>query len=340
MSESTGYRIANKSLFLEGGFYYNGSDMIINATITGMGKKDSFNNYPFPVLLKINNQTVEKLVLSDVSIWPKNNINGTGENAQQNGVSLSVFATKFENSFLHLLDNIQRTISEAVKTHNKNPNNFRIKPFYSSFEEGTPYFEHRKSAFEDKPENKGKVFANYYGGIDVSVYTHKETKIITTPISLIVDGQRRYVTGPEPLDRAVLEYYKKNESSVCPSKVNIFSIVYGMSLASLSRLSDEELSRRNCLLTEKTFVSQLTRMKAMMIFVAFNSIKSNTSRQFSSWKFNMTSLSVTPSGDKVSDSFDESEELLKSFLGVQDAPAEAPIVTTFQANPEEFDDSA
>jgi len=297
--ESTGYSIVNKILQIKENFEYK-KDFIIEAVITGIKKKDDFNNYPYTLLVKVQNQTIVGLAIKNATIFANKPTQKKKNDDNQNGPSVSVCTTAFEGTFIELMADIQRKVSEAVITYNNTvaskPGAIPIKPYYSDFDFESPKW--MQSAEVYRLENqKNKV--KYDKGLNLQVYFDKKTNVFGNAIKEFPDPTNTRVftclTGPEKLTRSKLESYGASETLVNKTKqYNIFNNVYGKSYAELMKLSDEKLSNYNELITKDTIVDALKNKTGTLVMINFSDIKSNLGRNYSSWKAILNVLYVTP----------------------------------------------
>jgi hypothetical protein len=231
-------------------------------------------------------------------------------------VQLGVFVKSYPESFIELIDDIERSMSKTVEAYNATDPELQIQPYYSSFDFESPQFKQRVANFSKKPGNKGKEYKKFDTGLDVQVYFHKETKLFNMAVKNIENGVATYVTSSEPLTRDALMLYKSYQAAIVKNGFDIFRIVYKKTLDQLLRLTDDQISQFNDLLTETTFVDSIRKYRGLIVLAYIADIKSNFTRPYSSWKLSLGSLAVEPSPDRTMDAFTEVDDLLGEYLTV------------------------
>ncbi len=315
--ESTGYSIVNKILQIKENFEYK-KDFIIEAVITGMKAKDSFNNYPYTLQVKVQNQTIVGLAIKNATIFAnKPKPNNKGDNDNQNGPSIVVCNTAFEGTFLELMADIQRKISAAVAAYNSTisskPGAIPIKPYYSDFDFESPKW---IQSCEDYRLEHQKEKVKYDKGLNLQVYFDKKTNVFGNAIKEYPDPTNTrvftYLTGPEKLTKSKLREYGQSEVLVNKTKqYNIFNNIYGKSYAELMKLDDDKLSNFNELVTKDTIVDALKNKTGMLVMINFSDVKSNLKRNYSSWKAILNVLYVTPRISVAESCMDACEQFLE-----------------------------
>lgn len=314
--ESTGYSIVNKVLQIKENFEYK-KDFIIDAVITGMKKKDDFNNYPYTLQIKVQNQTIVGLAIKNATIFANKPAKKKSSDDNQNGPSIVVCNTTFEGTFLELMDDIQRKVSEAVTKYNSTvsskPGAIPIKPYYSDFDFESPKF---IKSCEDYRMEYQKEKIKYDKGLNLQVYFDKKTNVFGNAIKEYPDPTNTrvftYLTGAEKLTKSKLESYGVSDTLVNKTKqYNIFNNVYGKSYVELMKLSDDKLSNYNELVTKDTIVDALKNKTGVLIMINFSDVKSNLKRPYSSWKAILNVLYVTPRISTAESCMDTCEQMME-----------------------------
>jgi hypothetical protein len=308
MSESTGYSISNGTFKMDKDFVYN-KDINIKTAILSMKKIDNYNNFPFVVKVMLNNQTVTKFMFQSKSIFPSVPKDGaTGQPA------ISICEPQYENTFLELWNDIEVSMSNTIKNYNDRlkDGEMPVQPYCPIFDFDSEKWV--KDAKKYKLKNK-KDKQKYNKGIQFQIYFDNETGVYNSLIKMIEDPNKpskfTYLSSNIPLTRETLLGYGNSKVLVTKEpKYNLFRNVYGKSYNDMLKLTDEQLSSYNELVSVSNFYDSLSRKIGHLMLVNIGDIKSNLGRDYSAWKLILSTLYVTPRHDRTEEGIDECDRVL------------------------------
>lgn len=311
MSESTGYNLANGTFIMTKDFVYN-RDINIKTGILSMKKMDAHNNFPFVIKLMLNNQTVTKFMFQSKNIFPS-----APKEGGIGGPTISISEPQYEGTFLELWNDIEVSMSKTIEDYNTKVkgDDMVINSYYPIFDfKSTKWI---KDAKNYKLKHK-KEKVEYNKGIQFQIYFDKDTGVYTSLIKMLEDPDKpnkfTYLSSNTPLTREVLIGYGNSKALITKEpKYNLFKNVYGKSYNEMLKLTDDELSRYNELISKDNFVDSLSRKIGHVILINIGDVKSNLSRDYSSWKLMLSTLFVTPKHDRAEEGFDECDDLLLSM---------------------------
>lgn len=316
MSESVGYSIRNGTFSMTKEFVYN-KDIDIKTSILSMKKMDSHDNFPFAVKIMLNNQTVTKFMFQSKSVFP-----AIPKEGALGKPTISICEPQYENTFLELWNDIEISMAKTIEAYNSKVkgDDMTINTYYPIFDfKSAKWIKDAKNyKLKHKKEKK-----EYNKGIQFQVYFDNETNVYNSLIKMIEDPNKpnkfTYLSSNIPLTRETLLSYGSSKLLITKEpKYNIFKNVYGKTYNEMLRLTDEQLSQYNELVSADNFYESLSRKIGHLILVTIGDIKSNLSRDYSSWKLTLSTLYVTPRHDRNEEGLDECDELLMSLVTQND----------------------
>jgi hypothetical protein len=158
----------------------------------------------------------------------------------------------------------------------------------------------------------------YNKGIQFQVYFDKETGVYNSLIKMFEDPNNirkfTYLSSNIPLTRETLLGYGQSKTLITKEpRYNLFKNVYGKSYNEMLKLSDDELSQYNELVSTSNFYESLSRKIGHLLLVTIGDIKSNLGRDYSAWRLIVSTLYVTPRHDRAEEGIDECDNLLQTM---------------------------